>query len=197
MASVFKLNGIGNYQIEWKDYRGKILRKSSLTTDYATAKRIAAKLEADVALRREGVIDPAMEELNRQGRRPLDEHLEDYEARLRVNGSEGHVKMTMSYIRKIISFAGWKTAAEINPDPVNRYSGKLQAEKKSNRTRQAYVRAIKGFTSRLAKDGKLQRDPLAGVNSPVPSKDRRYERRMLLPEEWKWVETATIRGPVR
>jgi len=197
MASVFKRNGKGNYIVEWNDHAGKRRTKSSRTTDKAAANRIAAKLDSEVALRREGIIDPAMDELTRQARRPIGEHLADYEARLKVKGTTKHVKMTMSYLRAIINYAEWQTAADIKADPVNRFSGKLKDDDKSNRTRQAYVRAIKGFARHLAREGKLPRDPLVGVELPSPSKDRRYERRALLPAEWPWLDAATVQGAAR
>lgn len=60
MATVYKRNGVGKYQIDWFDHTGKRRSKSSGTTDKAAANRIAAKLDADAALRRERVIDTDM-----------------------------------------------------------------------------------------------------------------------------------------
>ena len=40
------------------------LTKSARTTDKASAERIAAKLDADAALRREGVVDPTHSRLD-------------------------------------------------------------------------------------------------------------------------------------
>lgn len=40
-------------------------------------------------------------------------------------------------------------------------------------------------------------DPLAAVTKPSPAKDRRHERRMLLPEEWTWLRTSTAAGSDR
>ena len=57
MASIFKKNGKGSYIIAYFDHTGHRREKSSRTTDHATAARIANKLEAGTALRREGVVD--------------------------------------------------------------------------------------------------------------------------------------------
>ena len=62
---------------------------------------------------------------------------------------------------------------------------------------QAHLTAIKGFTRWLTENHKLRRDPLASVRKPNPKADRRYERRMLLPEEWRWLEATTASGPAR
>jgi integrase len=49
----------------------------------------------------------------------------------------------------------------------------------------------------LSSHHKLPRDPLASVKKPNPKADRRRERRMLLPEEWRRLEAATESGPER
>ncbi len=68
MATVFKRGGKNNrggaYYISWYDHTGKRRTKSARTTDKATADRITAKLEADAALRREGVIDAALDAIS-------------------------------------------------------------------------------------------------------------------------------------
>lgn len=75
-------------------------------------------------------------------------------------------------------------------------SSSLQG-KRSARTIQAYLTAIKGFARWLAIHQKLPRDPLASVKKPSPQADRRHERRILLPAEWPWLKAATLAGPVR
>jgi len=52
-------------------------------------------------------------------------------------------------------------------------------------------------TTSPTENHKLLRDPLASVRKPNPKADRRYERRMLLPEEWRWLEATTASGPAR
>jgi integrase len=99
-------------------------------------------------------------------------------------------------IRAIANSAGWTAVADIDPDSVNRYSNQLRDKGRSNRTRAAYITAVKGFTVWLTRENKLPRDPLAGVVRPSPDQDRRYERRALHPDEWPWLEAATLNGKV-
>ena len=64
MASVYKRGGPrakGPWLTSWIDHTGERKTISTRTTDKATALRIAAKYEADAALRRDGVVDPALE----------------------------------------------------------------------------------------------------------------------------------------
>jgi site-specific recombinase XerD len=98
-----------------------------------------------------------------------------------------HISRTAKFIRWIADYAGFKTAADISADGVNRYAGKLRDDGRASRTIGAHLAAIKAFTKWLTEHHKLSRDPLSSVKKPNPETDRRHERRMLLPDEWKWL----------
>jgi len=197
MATVFKRGGKqnrgGRYYIAYFDHSGKRQVRSARTTDKATAERIAAKLEAETALRRDGVIDVQAEAVQMQAKRTIAEHLADYEAKLvAAQRSDRHITTTVSYIRSIADELTLRTAAGITADGVVRYAKQLKDEGRSARTIQAYLTAIKGFTRWLTINEKLPRDPLASVQRPNPQSDRRRHRRMLLPEEWTWLRSVTL-----
>ena len=85
MATIYKRGGKGNrggrYYISYFDHKGKRQSHSARTTDKATAERIAAKLEADAALRRDGVVDPnSMRSANSPA--AVESHVKDYEAKM-------------------------------------------------------------------------------------------------------------------
>ena len=201
MASVFKRGGKkakGYFYVQWYDHTGKRRTKCTQTTDKATADRIARKHEADVALRRDGVIDPALDAISKESQRSIESHLSDFESKLRAaNRTDKHITSTTQFIRWIADHAGFKTASDISADGVNRYAGKLRDEGRAARTIQAHLNAIKAFSKWLTEHHKLPRDPLASVKKPNPKADRRRERRILLPEEWRLLETATTAGPER
>ncbi len=88
-------------------------------------------------------------------------------------------------------------AGDITADGINRYAGKLRDEGRAARTIQAHLSAVKSFTKWLTEHHKLLRDPLASVKKPNPKANRRRERRMLLPVEWRRLEIATVTGPER
>ena len=103
------------------DHNGKRQAKSARTTDKAAAVRIAQKLEADAALRRERVIDPAIDDASKQGLRSVDEHLTDHEAKLRADGlTDDYVTRTIKSITTTAEWAGFERAADISADGVNR-----------------------------------------------------------------------------
>ena len=201
MASVFKRGGKktkGYYYASWSDHNGKRQTKCTRTTDKATAERIANKHETDAALRRDGVIDPALDAIGKESQRTIEAHLIDYESKLRAaNRSDQYIQEMARCIREIAKAGEFENAAAINADAVTKFAGKLKDKGRSSRTIQAYLTAIKGFTRWLVSHHKLARDPLASVKKPNPKSDRRRERRMLLPEEWWRLEIATEAGPVR
>ena len=75
MATVFKRGGqdnrAGQYYVSYFDYLGQRVTKSARTVDKSAAMRIAAKLEADAALRRDGVIDAQLDEISQQAKRAI------------------------------------------------------------------------------------------------------------------------------
>ena len=128
MASVYKRNGKGPYYIAWFDHNGERHEKSSRTTDRRAADRIAAKREADVALRRDGVIDAQLDAICEESRRSIESHLNDFKAKMMAAGRKPkHVSTTIGYIRAIAQATGWVTVADISADAANRYAGMMKA----------------------------------------------------------------------
>ncbi len=202
MATVFKRGGKANrggwYYIAYFDHEGKRITRSARTSDKATAKRIADKLEAEAALRRDGVIDPHLDAICDESQRSVESHLADFKDKMRAaNRKPKHIATTTGYIRAIAEWASWDAAGDIAADDVNRWAGKLKDEGRSARTIHANLTAVKSFTRWLSTNHKPPRDPLASVQKPDPKADRRRERRMLLPDEWDWLRIATEDGPER
>jgi integrase len=185
MATIYKRGGRGQrggrYYFSYFDHNGKRHSRSARTTDKATAERIAAKYEADAALRREGVVDPQLDAICDQSRRSVESHLKDYEAKMvAASRSNKHVTRTIECIRTTCQWAGFTTVSDIAADGVNRRAGQLKEDGFSARTIASYLTAMKGFTKWLSVHHKLPRDPLASVSKPNQKADRRRERRILL-----------------
>ena len=188
----------GSYLIAYYDASGVRQEVNSKTTDLATAKRIEGQLENQAALRQAGIINAEQEQLASAGKMTFEQHLADFEASMVAAGrGQGHISKTVGFVRKIAEYAGFVNLSDITADGVNRYASDLTAARKSARTVQACLTAIKSFTRWLTKHGKLPRDPLASVKKPSPAADRRHERRMLLHEEWDWLRATTEQAPER
>lgn len=83
----------------WKD-----VLKSTRTTDRATAERILAKHVADMALRREGVIDATKDRFRSEGGRLLAKHIESTSATVDTSGSP-----TITWTKSNGISCGWST----------------------------------------------------------------------------------------
>lgn len=121
MASVFKRGGKaskGYWYLQWFDAHGRRRSKCSRTTCKATAERLAARLESDAALRREGIIDSAAEQITLQAQRPLAEHLADFAAKMEAAGrTPVYIGETLRCVRLAAEYAGWRTAASWHAIP--------------------------------------------------------------------------------
>jgi len=142
MATVFKRQDKRNWYIDYFDHTGKRISRSSNTTDKAAATRIANKLEAEVALRVDGVIDVRAEDKAKLATLPIKIHLDAYRsARTSKSGSD-HIEATITIIEKM----GFNSLGEITADKVNNYTLALGTEGRALRTIAAHIQAIKGFT---------------------------------------------------
>ncbi len=197
-GTLFKLNGRGNWYAQWFDHRGKRCKASTRTTDKAAAQRILAKKTADAALMREGVVDPALHDLAKHADRPVSGHLEDYIRKLTTAGrSEKHIAGHRRAIEAAADAAGWTSAGDITADGLNQYASILRDQKRSAQTVKNHLTAVKAFTRWMLTHRKLAYDPLASVKLPNAKTDRRRIRRMLLAEEWTYLDRATRTGPER
>ena len=198
MATIFKRKGTGPYIIQWFDHEGRRREKSSRTTDKRVAERIAAKLEADTALRRDGVIDARTASAAEQSLKTIDSHLADFNAKMVVeNRDPKHIESTLKIIRAFSNASALVTVADITVDEASKYARNVANRGRSVRTVHAHLTALKSFTRWLARGGKLATDPLATLKKPNPKADRRVERRILLPAEFTWLRCATETGPTR
>ena len=193
MASVYKRSGGKYYYIEWQDETGRRKTKSSRTTDKRAAERIAKKLEADAALRREGVIDPTAERIANEVQRPITHHLQTYIDHKKAAGkSPQHIKETESIIKSVCECCGFTIVQDIDSDAVGSYAAGLVEQGRSNRTVQKHVRAIAGFCRWLVRSRKISSNPLDCVEVPNPQNDRRYERREFTESEFQQLVKTTL-----
>jgi integrase len=192
-GSIFKRQDGGPWYIRWYDNVGKRREHCTKTTDKTTAQRILADKLADVALRREGIIDTRQEAIITEGGKPIEKHLADFEAMMKARqGSDAQVKRTLFFIREVCTAAGFERPTDITADGLNRIMANMKAEKKAARTIQGRVVAMKAFTRWLADHAKLSHDPLRSVKRPSVTTDRRLRRRMLTPNEWPCLRAATL-----
>lgn len=196
--------GGGVWIAVYHDEHGRRVWRSTGTTDRALAERILAKRVADVALRREGIVDPREEALSLAGRQPVAQALGDYLAEVGARGrSAQHLADLRRHIESVAKGARWSRIGDIDAQTALRAVETMHGRKgddgkariASARTRAAYMRSLKSFTGWLTRDARLRADPLARLSLPSADTDRRMTRRMLHPDEWPWLRDATRQAP--
>ena len=200
MASVYKRNGGRNYWISWIDESGKRRSRSSKTSDKRAAERIAAKLESDAQLRKDGVIDARLDRIARELRRPLSEHFADYRKACEQSGqADNTIATKIRYLKTVAVSSDAGTFADLTLEGVSlaidqltaRHRNGLNAqgeqvwrtEPASARSRNSARAAILAFSNWMKKSGRAERHPFNHLPKADELKDRRRVRRSLTTEE--------------
>ena len=184
MASVFKRKGQGAWIIKYFDHQGRRREKSSRTTDKRAALRMAAKLDAQAALRREGVIDPRLDCLAEADGKPLKQHIEDYLRFLRAGDrSPLTVRDAKAHLDRIVKETGAARLSDLTLDRVVRALEGVRALGRSARTVNAFGGGVRAFTRWCVRTNRLPEDPLRDLPRANVDRDRRRERRALTEKE--------------
>ncbi len=201
-GSLYRRNASGPWYFSWFDESGVRRSRSTGTTSRADAERIGRKWSEHTALVREGLAKPeGGTPLDRHAMASIVSHLEAFEAAKRAEDrTPRHVDETLTMIKLVASECGWKSLGSIAADQMEQFTGRKLAPtdnspKWSPRTAHKYVTALRTFTRWCVADGRLAADPLARVKKPAPV--RQTDRRFLHVEEWRWLRSVTLNGPVR
>ncbi len=183
-----------SYSAKYRDSSGKWVRRSTGTSDKDAATRIAKQWEADERLQREGVINQALVKQNAELSKSISDQLQAYIDHLATKaGTQKHRNRVKMHVSEFVTFGKWKSLRDIDSDSVARHAAAMLKAKTATRTVQARLRSVKGFTRWLTDQNKLTIDPLRGIKPPSPKTDRKRERRMLLPDEWRWLRDAALK----
>lgn len=195
MATVYKQQNRPCFMVAWYDGTGKRRVRSSGTTDRKAAERLAAKLEADSMLRREGIIDVRADQFATAARRPIDAHVQEFIRFLRAKGNtEKHVLDRQAQLTRLITGMKVTLLTELTPGRAQNAMAEMRADGLGLRTASRYIVAIKAFTKWLVREGRVASDPLVGLTGYNADADRRRERRALTGDEIAKLVAAAERG---
>ena len=165
---------------EYQDGDG-ITRRVPLSADKTAAQQMLAELVRKAELGKAGIRDPFEE----HRRRPLAEHLADWEANLFANGrGENYVKLKLARVRAILDGCQFVFTSDLSADKLELFLARLRSDDGlSIQTSNDYLQAVKQFTRWLADNDRLARPPFARVKGGNVKLDRRHDRRDLPPAE--------------
>ncbi len=188
MASIFKLgkdkrDKKASYHFEYADEHGRRRRRKGFTDKSLTA-QLAAKIEHQVLLRKQGLIDPELEKAAEHRRLPILTHLADFEKALKSKGSiPRHVRKVVNRVKRIIEEGNMKTLSDLDIELVQQVLLDIQeSDDLGARTYNHYVQAIDQFCRWLVPK-RLLRNPVAGLARLNAEADIRHKRRALSDQE--------------
>jgi site-specific recombinase XerD len=184
MGELYKRESGATWYADYVDRNGKRVRKSTKMKDKQLAKKVLAMWEDF-----ERQIEVGLKSASKTGEL-LQDHLRKFEqAKFGAGKSDCHIARTSQLIDLLAKHCGWKTLGDISADGIHQYVEHLRLDSNaSSRTIGSVITAIRTFCRWLVRTGIMPSDPTATVDKPSVKTDRRIERRMLLPEEWKWLK---------
>ncbi len=184
MGSLFQRGRRGAWLAAWFDHTGRRCVRSTRTTDRAAAERILSKFVADVALRREGVVDARKDRYAFEGRKPITDHVDDYLAHCEHVGMDGKtVHMKRAHLHDLIASTDAHRLSDLEPNAVERHFAKLKDLDKSARTINQNRADVVAFMNWCVKNGRAESNPLTVILKLDESRDRRLVRRPLTDDE--------------
>ncbi len=194
-GSLFQRKTGGPWIASWYNDSGKRVERSTFCRDKAKAARVLGKRTDDAMLRRAGVIDGRAEAMAQQARRPIDEHLTDWETSLRAKSiTDKRIGMVLARVRRMLDACGFETLADIEPGPVTQAVQQMQSDGAAPRTINGHLQALRQFLRWAVAERRLALDPLPGV-SMVKVVGQTRNRRPLDVAELSRLIDAAERGP--
>ncbi len=199
MATIYrrggKKNRNGTYYIQYFDENGN-RRTVKGCTDKDATEALARKLEAEVMLKKRGVIDARAERIADESRRPIKEHWEDFEQDLNARDvTESYTQGVLFCLKRIFELAGTRYLGDITLARIQEAIGRIKAEGRTPKTANEYIASIKQFCRWASKDGRLAESPVAHLKTFNADVGRKHVRRAFTDDELRRLFEAATNGP--
>lgn len=141
MSRVYKQAKSNKWTMEYRDEHGKVVRRTTGTTDKGVAQRILAEEERAVDLRRLGIAAPSP----KQSRTPIEDVLARYLSECSMIGNVPEViDDKRRRLAKVVDWTGIRNLAELTPAMIRGLLDDQLAEL-ARSTRNAYLSHIRGL----------------------------------------------------
>ena len=178
----------------WGRYRAADGREKRvpMAADKAAARAMLNERVVKVEREKAGLTEPCDE----QRKRPLSEHVADFERYLKnkdVTPKQIHTATTQ--LQCMINECKWKLIGDISASAALDFLGGVRTRGRSAQTYNHYLKSAKQFTRWLVRDRRATTDALAHLSKLNVSTDRRHDRRPLTPEEFGLLIAVAKTGP--
>ena len=167
-----------------------------LSPNKVVAQQMLAKLTVKAGLASAGISDPFEE----HRRRPLAEHLKDWEAVLKARrNTDVYVEMKVGQARKVIDACRFVFIADFSASRVEAALAEMRCRPRfGTQTSNHYLSAVKQFTRWLVRDRRAAENPLSHLEGGNVRLDSRHQRRELADDELaRLLDAAHAGRPVR
>ena len=172
------------YRIAYTDENGQTRDINSKTPDRDAAQQLADHFETEAMKRRTGQSDPTAERYCRQARRPLAEHVDEYETALTARGLEArYVAENCGRLRRVLELCKTAGIRDLAPAVVQVALQTIRDDGAGLETLNTYLRSVKSFSRWLWLEKRTPDDALAALSKYNAETDRRHVRRELTPDE--------------
>jgi site-specific recombinase XerD len=180
------------YTIDYVDESGRRQRVASGTPDKDAAKQLAGKLETRVMQCKRGLINPVLERMAVEARKPIVEHLADFKnSLLAKNRTEKYVTESCELIRRIVERCEVQYLEDLTTVAVESVISETRDSGRGLATCNRMITAIKSFSRWLWRDKRTADDKLAFLTRFNEAEDTRHVRRELAPDEITWLLVTT------
>jgi integrase len=178
----------------WGRYRAPDGRDTRvpLAADRTAAQAMLNDLVRKAERQAAGLEDPCDKHL----RRPLKEHIAEYEKYLRNRGrTKNHIATTIQRVRSVANECKFRRITDVSASRVQAFLADLREEGRSMASSNHYLRAMKMFTRWLVRDRRASEDRLAYLSQLNIDVDRRRIRRPVSIDEFTRLLQAAEVGP--
>jgi integrase/recombinase XerD len=180
----------GEWYVRYKDTQGRWRRTKGYTDRQAT-EALAVDIQKRINREEAGLTDPFEE----HHRRPLADHLADFDAVLGAKWCAKHVQGVVGRARRVIDGCGFQRIGDIQASRVEMFLGEMTEQGYSVQTCNHHLRAIKQFCRWLVKDRRTGDNRIAHLDCRNADVDRRRVRRALSAGEVEALLLAALRSP--
>jgi hypothetical protein len=183
------------YFARYRDQDKVLVVISTGCRDESAAKQVLADLEKRVERIKAGVLTPAEDAASEQQKRGIGRHIDAYVSTL--TGSAMHRTNTGTYLRRLVADCRWTRLADMRRSDLEVWLSAQARLKRSARSRNAYQTVLVSFCNWCVLDGRITRNPFAGMPKANLDADPRRKRRAITPVELARLIDAARSAPKR